>query len=156
MGISCRLVSPRSIPITVHSYHGPFLSRSAPTPPKLPPPFESQSDAHTMSAVETNSTSPLPEKGAHKPWYSRSAKRHGASVGDNNTGYMGNDQTGYANEHGSGGRGTSGRRGFMTGFSFVRWARLHLVDLLTMVAMGAIGLGVYEADPAPTRSFPVL
>ncbi|KAK1923276.1 phosphatidic acid phosphatase type 2/haloperoxidase [Papiliotrema laurentii] len=43
----------------------------------------------------------------------------------------------------------------MTGFSFVRWARLHLVDLLTMVAMGAIGLGVYEADPAPTRSFPV-
>jgi hypothetical protein len=33
--------------------------------------------------------------------------------------------------------------------------RLHVVDLITMAAMGAVGLGVYEADPAPTRSFPV-
>ena len=29
------------------------------------------------------------------------------------------------------------------------------LDLLTMVIMGAIGLGVYEAHPAPSRSFPV-
>ncbi|KAF2091355.1 putative lipid phosphate phosphatase 1 [Saccharata proteae CBS 121410] len=29
------------------------------------------------------------------------------------------------------------------------------LDILTMAAMGAIGLGVYEADPAPSRSFPV-
>lgn len=29
------------------------------------------------------------------------------------------------------------------------------LDLLTMAAMGAIGLGVYEAHPAPSRSFPV-
>jgi diacylglycerol diphosphate phosphatase/phosphatidate phosphatase len=41
-------------------------------------------------------------------------------------------------------------------FSFGQWARLHIVDLLTMAAMGAVGLGVYEARPAPTRSFPVL
>ncbi|ORY31222.1 phosphatidic acid phosphatase type 2/haloperoxidase [Naematelia encephala] len=33
--------------------------------------------------------------------------------------------------------------------------RLHLLDLLTMAAMGAIGLGIYEADPAPSRSFPI-
>lgn len=33
--------------------------------------------------------------------------------------------------------------------------RLHAVDLITMAAMGAVGLGVYEADPAPSRSFPV-
>lgn len=33
--------------------------------------------------------------------------------------------------------------------------RLHLLDLITMAAMGAIGLGVYEADPAPTRNFPI-
>ena len=33
--------------------------------------------------------------------------------------------------------------------------RLNLVDLLTMAAMGAIGLGVYEAKPAPTRNFPI-
>lgn len=44
----------------------------------------------------------------------------------------------------------------MTGFSFARWVRLHIIDLLTMAAMGAVGLGVYEADPAPSRSFPVL
>ena len=40
-----------------------------------------------------------------------------------------------------------------------RWTcssfRLNLVDLLTMAAMGAIGLGVYEAKPAPTRNFPI-
>lgn len=29
------------------------------------------------------------------------------------------------------------------------------VDLLTMAAMGAVGLGIYEADPAPSRSFPL-
>ncbi|WVR08637.1 hypothetical protein IAU60_005694 [Kwoniella sp. DSM 27419] len=45
--------------------------------------------------------------------------------------------------------------GFMHDFTFGRWIRLHLVDLITMAAMGAVGLGVYEADPAPSRSFPV-
>jgi diacylglycerol diphosphate phosphatase / phosphatidate phosphatase len=29
------------------------------------------------------------------------------------------------------------------------------LDILTMAAMGAVGLGVYEAHPAPSRSFPV-
>lgn len=47
------------------------------------------------------------------------------------------------------------RRGFMTGFTFSHWIRLNLVDLLCMAAMGAVGLGVYEAKPAPSRSFPV-
>ena len=47
------------------------------------------------------------------------------------------------------------RGGFMTCFVFSRWFRLHAVDLLTMAAMGAIGLGVYEAHPGPTRSLPV-
>jgi hypothetical protein len=46
---------------------------------------------------------------------------------------------------------TPGRPRFMFG----RWIRLYGVDLLTMAAMGAIGLGVYEANPAPSRSFPV-
>ncbi|GHJ84895.1 hypothetical protein NliqN6_1297 [Naganishia liquefaciens] len=40
-------------------------------------------------------------------------------------------------------------------FKFGQWIKLHLLDLLTMAAMGAIGLGVYEADPAPTRNFPI-
>ena len=29
------------------------------------------------------------------------------------------------------------------------------LDILTMAALGAVGLGVYEAHPAPSRSFPV-
>ncbi|KAG9124438.1 hypothetical protein FRC07_011633 [Ceratobasidium sp. 392] len=40
-------------------------------------------------------------------------------------------------------------------FSLGRWIRLYGVDLITMAAMGAIGLGVYMAKPAPSRSFPV-
>ncbi|GAA5970336.1 hypothetical protein JCM3765_003047 [Sporobolomyces pararoseus] len=35
------------------------------------------------------------------------------------------------------------------------WFKTYYVDLLTMAAIGAISLGVYEADPAPTRSFPI-
>ncbi|KIW31010.1 uncharacterized protein PV07_02695 [Cladophialophora immunda] len=39
--------------------------------------------------------------------------------------------------------------------SFGQWLKFTWLDLLTMAAMGAIGLGVYEAKPAPSRSFPV-
>jgi len=59
------------------------------------------------------------------------------------------------------------------GFVLTKWLRLHLVDLVTMALLGAIGLGVYYARklvlcmsitdalaepalaPAPNRSFPV-
>ncbi|KAF9264916.1 acid phosphatase/Vanadium-dependent haloperoxidase [Marasmius fiardii PR-910] len=40
-------------------------------------------------------------------------------------------------------------------FRFGVWLRLHGVDLITMALMGALGLGIYEAPPAPSRSFPV-
>ncbi|EJD02077.1 acid phosphatase/Vanadium-dependent haloperoxidase [Fomitiporia mediterranea MF3/22] len=40
-------------------------------------------------------------------------------------------------------------------FSFGLWLRLHGADLITMALMGAVGLGIYEAPPAPNRSFPV-
>ncbi|KAJ7940904.1 acid phosphatase/Vanadium-dependent haloperoxidase [Mycena leptocephala] len=40
-------------------------------------------------------------------------------------------------------------------FRFGTWIRLHGVDLVTMALMGALGLGIYEAPPAPSRSFPV-
>jgi len=36
-----------------------------------------------------------------------------------------------------------------------QWFRTVWLDLLTMAVLGAIGLGVYFAPPAPTRSFPV-
>ena len=36
-----------------------------------------------------------------------------------------------------------------------QWIKMTWLDILTFIAMGAIGLGVYEADPAPSRSFPL-
>ncbi|KAF2136330.1 uncharacterized protein K452DRAFT_362590 [Aplosporella prunicola CBS 121167] len=38
---------------------------------------------------------------------------------------------------------------------FGQWLKTTWLDILTMAVMGAIGLGVYQADPAPSRSFPV-
>jgi len=38
---------------------------------------------------------------------------------------------------------------------FGTWLRLTALDLITMAILGAIGLGVYWAKPAPTRSFAV-
>ncbi|KAF9566234.1 acid phosphatase/Vanadium-dependent haloperoxidase [Agrocybe pediades] len=46
-------------------------------------------------------------------------------------------------------------RAVRTPFRFGSWLRLHGVDIITMALLGAIALGVYFADPAPTRSFPV-
>ncbi|TFL06864.1 acid phosphatase/Vanadium-dependent haloperoxidase [Pterulicium gracile] len=40
-------------------------------------------------------------------------------------------------------------------FSATKWIRLFAPDLITMALMGALGLGIYEAPPAPSRSFPV-
>lgn len=39
--------------------------------------------------------------------------------------------------------------------SFGQWVKVTWLDIVTMAAMGAVGLGVYEAHPAPSRSFPV-
>jgi len=39
--------------------------------------------------------------------------------------------------------------------TFGYWLRHTWLDLLTMVVMGAVGLGVYMAPPAPNRSFAV-
>ncbi|KFY47475.1 hypothetical protein V495_01913 [Pseudogymnoascus sp. VKM F-4514 (FW-929)] len=39
--------------------------------------------------------------------------------------------------------------------TFGQWLKCTWTDILTMVIMGVIGLGVYEAPPAPTRSFPI-
>ncbi|KAI9890265.1 MAG: WD40 repeat-like protein [Vezdaea aestivalis] len=40
--------------------------------------------------------------------------------------------------------------------TFGQWIKGTWLDVLTMIALGAIGLGVYQADPAPSRSFPVV
>ncbi|KAK4163818.1 phosphatidic acid phosphatase type 2/haloperoxidase [Cladorrhinum sp. PSN259] len=39
--------------------------------------------------------------------------------------------------------------------SFGQWIKGTWLDLLTMVVLGAVGLGVYYAPPAPSRSFAV-
>ncbi|KAF4985308.1 hypothetical protein FDECE_16656 [Fusarium decemcellulare] len=39
--------------------------------------------------------------------------------------------------------------------TFGQWLKCTWLDILTMICMGAVGLGVYEAKPAPSRSFPV-
>jgi len=39
--------------------------------------------------------------------------------------------------------------------TFGQWLKVTWLDIVTMAAMGAVGLGVYEAHPAPSRSFPV-
>jgi diacylglycerol diphosphate phosphatase/phosphatidate phosphatase len=40
--------------------------------------------------------------------------------------------------------------------TFGQWIKATALDIVTMAAMGAVGLGVYMADPAPSRSFPVI
>ncbi|KFA56578.1 hypothetical protein S40293_01140 [Stachybotrys chartarum IBT 40293] len=39
--------------------------------------------------------------------------------------------------------------------TFGQWLKHTWLDIVTMAAMGAVGLGVYMARPAPSRSFPV-
>lgn len=39
----------------------------------------------------------------------------------------------------------TGQGGPVHGFVFTKWVRLHLVDLITMGVIGAVGLGVYYA-----------
>ena len=39
--------------------------------------------------------------------------------------------------------------------TFGQWIKATALDIVTMAVMGAIGLGVYMADPAPSRSFPI-
>jgi len=106
-----------------------------------------------MSAVQNTTPPPtLPEK-PRQSWWNRN-RANGPHAAGNHSAAPGTAQ-GYTEEGFSNHQQTA-RRGFATGFSFVRWVRLHVVDLITMAAMGAVGLGVYEADPAPSRSFPVL
>jgi diacylglycerol diphosphate phosphatase/phosphatidate phosphatase len=40
--------------------------------------------------------------------------------------------------------------------TFGQWIKATWLDIVTMAIMGAIGLGVYMADPASSRSFPIV
>ncbi|KAK0385431.1 hypothetical protein NLU13_7907 [Sarocladium strictum] len=59
-------------------------------------------------------------------------------------------------------RGPFGRRGEAASSytmsqrpTFGQWIKHTALDLITMAVLGAIGLGVYFADPAPSRSFAI-
>lgn len=50
----------------------------------------------------------------------------------------------------------SGAASYNTRPTFGQWLKASILDIVTMAVMGAIGLGVYMADPAPSRSFPII
>ncbi|KAF9697130.1 hypothetical protein EKO04_005104 [Ascochyta lentis] len=56
----------------------------------------------------------------------------------------------FANKNAHGGAGAWNSRP-----TFGAWIKATALDIVTMAVLGAIGLGVYFADPAPSRSFPV-
>jgi hypothetical protein len=53
----------------------------------------------------------------------------------------------HKNDHG-------GARVWNSRPTFGQWIKATALDIVTMAALGAVGLGVYFADPAPSRSFP--
>jgi len=66
------------------------------------------------------------------------------------------NDNGVTNGHHNGKGLKAGQDGYNVGRMGVwTWFRLYGADIITMAAMGALGLGIYEADPAPRRSFPV-
>ncbi|KAL7808832.1 phosphatidic acid phosphatase type 2/haloperoxidase [Trichoderma aethiopicum] len=78
-----------------------------------------------------------------------------AAAGDNTTAPTTKRRWGGFGGHGGGGHQQPATYSMATRPRFGQWLKVTWLDILTMVAMGAIGLGVYEAKPAPTRSFPV-
>lgn len=77
------------------------------------------------------------------PLFSKRARR--ANVANDNVGNTG----------ASGGNHHGGRNIARPPFRFGAWLRLHGFDLLTMAIFGALALGIYFANPAPNRNFPL-
>ena len=59
-------------------------------------------------------------------------------------------ETGTNNPNGT----APGQEGLVQSFVFTKWLRLHLVDLITMAALGAVGLGVYYARESVLSGVP--
>lgn len=57
---------------------------------------------------------------------------------------------GRRNEHAT---AAGGSTAWNTRPTFGQWVKATALDIISMIIMGAIGLGVYMADPAPSRSF---
>ncbi|KAF2644621.1 acid phosphatase/Vanadium-dependent haloperoxidase [Massarina eburnea CBS 473.64] len=63
--------------------------------------------------------------------------------------------TGTHHETKSGASHHNGTSAWNSRPTFGQWIKATALDIVTMAVMGAIGLGVYMARPAPSRSFPI-
>lgn len=61
----------------------------------------------------------------------------------------------FSRKHGNKTHGVHEPYSMSTRPTFGQWLKRTVLDIVTMAVMGAIGLGVYFADPAPSRSFPI-
>jgi len=61
----------------------------------------------------------------------------------------------FSRKHGHKSHGAHEHYSMSTRPTFGEWLKRTALDIVTMAIMGAIGLGVYFADPAPSRSFPI-
>ncbi|KAM0691073.1 hypothetical protein Q7P36_009844 [Cladosporium allicinum] len=91
-------------------------------------------DANTATAVGNNNNAPGTEKSGLKGLMSRRNREPAQPT---------QEQAAYGHDN-------LNRRP-----TFGQWLKGTIVDIITMVIMGVIGLGVYYAPPAPSRSFPV-
>lgn len=60
----------------------------------------------------------------------------------------------FSKRHHGAGTTHNGTPAWNTRPTFGQWIKATALDIITMAAMGAVGLGVYMAHPAPSRSFP--
>jgi diacylglycerol diphosphate phosphatase / phosphatidate phosphatase len=134
------------------------------------------SGQQNMSGSTFNHNSNTHHNGPMGNNYSQDDRHHGANAYDKRT--NGHHHRGYHHsKYNKGNRGRGGGGGFLqrrrnksrssrplfdleTGNfnrrpSFGQWLKFTWLDIVTMAAMGAVGLGVYNADPAPSRSFPI-
>lgn len=117
---------------------------------------------HHPAATAAPTTAPTTTE---KPRGGLFGRGHGQGHGHNGTaaaagtGAAAGYAAGHHHDHaGYGGGYTAhgyGNGPYGSNFKVGSWIKLNILDLITMALMGAIGLGVYFADPAPTRNFPI-
>jgi diacylglycerol diphosphate phosphatase/phosphatidate phosphatase len=139
----------------------PRAGRSPATSPTPTLPTHEPHHGHHTGAYDNGHTGPL-------------GNNHHNAAYDNghHTGRHSTEKRGFGGRFGGGGfgkksktrsgRGPFGRKGeaaspytMSTRPTFGQWLKHTALDIVTMAILGAIGLGVYFADPAPSRSFAI-
>jgi diacylglycerol diphosphate phosphatase/phosphatidate phosphatase len=108
-------------------------------------------DDHAEPAAVGTAPSATP---GHSHGHSHS---HGHHSSRTSTGGAGGGMGGIFNKNkrGHGHGGVHESYSMSTRPTFGQWLKRTVLDIVTMAIMGAIGLGVYFAEPAPSRSFPI-